>query len=104
MKHGDRDGRTSNIRTRTICALGILPLLFDEATPLDQAISAGMVLDLVYISGALHGEYGSVGIKFAASDDSPIVLLPRQDLAVVGRIFPAVKDIAREMRTRLSAG
>lgn len=100
------DGMTSNYPTPNVQRMATAServTLFCEATPLDEAIQSGVTFDIVYVAALAMGEYTHAGLRFAATQASPILVLDPPTPAVLRSISPAAYDLVTDARQKLAS-
>lgn len=106
LKKGRPDGSTSNVTTDKIAQMShaiMQQLLFPQATQLDQYITAGHQMDVVYIAGPSMSEYTQIGLRFAHAKVSPFLTMDRSSDSHLQSISPSAFDLIADARERLSS-
>jgi len=105
IKKGTRSGATSNYRTGRVLRMAAEshPSLFSAATPLDMAIQDGVMIDIVFVAGETMDSFEQIGIRFAAVEVSPFLILNQPTEAQLQGISPIGFELVVDARNKLLA-
>ncbi len=106
MKKGTPAGNTSNHtsgRTIQMERSAQDACLFSGASPLDVAIRDGVVFDVVFVAGRAMGDYLHVGLKMAALDYSPFLVVDPPSAEQLRAVSPQAFDLLTDARQKFGA-